>query len=186
VAPLGYKGWCAEIRPAPEGIRGWLVLFRPRCAEKTSFGQTLEEKREAETICAVAWPEPDGCARDWAAPCPFGYTAQEIRAGGWSETRAASCAQDLEYAGPCSDLEVEFPDVASKQRFAERCFTSWPCETSCGTSPVRRRARARGTSERALSERLPCSVRGVARGVAAAGGPADGAAAARAGPAQRR
>ena len=42
------------------------------CRRTLTFGFTLEEKREAETICAVSWPSPDGCPRDWAAQCPYG------------------------------------------------------------------------------------------------------------------
>merc|ERR1712217_852405 len=86
------------------------------CSAKQSFVEgSVVEKEEVELICGVCWP--CSCERDWAPPCPSGY----------SLIGNATCSADIGYEGQCEQL-VSFKDVHEKMAFAQRCQTSWACK----------------------------------------------------------
>ena len=69
--------------------------------------------------------ELDGCARDWAAPCPNGWT-QGAQSG------EATCSSPRSYIGGCATVQSFVGmDKGSRVRFAEECDAPWPCANEC-------------------------------------------------------
>jgi CPW-WPC domain-containing protein len=129
--PLGWMGMPDGGCAAPESYAGV-------CGDKQFFlGASVAAKMEAEVACAICWPcavagkdDSATCKRDWAQPCPNGYTAQTIAHSTFGDAGGVSCGADFTYEGEC-EQQVVFNDVAAKQRFAQRCQTSWPCFYTC-------------------------------------------------------
>lgn len=129
--PLGWMGMTDGGCAAPDSYTGV-------CGNKQFFvGASVAAKMEAEVACGICWPcavagkdDSATCIRDWAQPCPNGYTAQPISHDTFGDVGGVSCAADFTYEGEC-EQQVVFKDVAAKQRFAERCQTSWPCRYAC-------------------------------------------------------
>lgn len=120
VAPAGYAGECSE--------------------DQSFIGSSAAEKMELEITCGICWPCARGgeseaamCRRDWAQPCPNGYSPQDIPYNEFRDADATTCAAELLYEGEC-EQQVIFKDVVAKQEFSERCQTSWPCHQTCGDS----------------------------------------------------
>jgi len=135
------------------------------CAAEQSFQGA--DKLELELTCGICWPCSKGagsCSRDWSAPCPNGYALVE------SQTAAAqqgSCRATESYDGGCEVLAGPFADQAAKEKFAERCLTSWPCsgastgaaanaggEGSASTEEPRAASLARGHSASFLATKV--------------------------------
>lgn len=123
---------------------GWSQLTDGRCEAPSTYhgqcggiqsfmGSSAAAKMELELTCGVCWPCSKGaasCERDWAQPCPNGFSPQDIAIGEHSASGGPTCAADLFYEGECEQL-VTFNDLQSKQEFADRCQTSWPCKQAC-------------------------------------------------------
>merc|ERR1712083_837534 len=63
------------------------------CNTRQSFMEgSVVEKEEVELICGVCWPCT--CERDWAKPCPAGY----------SLIGDNTCSADIGYEGQCEQL----------------------------------------------------------------------------------
>lgn len=105
------------------------------CRRRQSFqGGSAMGKIEVELSCGVCWPCKDstGCLRNWALPCPDGYSLKDIPINEYANASGNVCLADLGYDGPC-EPEVSFEDARAKQLFAERCKTSWACNSHCET-----------------------------------------------------
>jgi len=107
------------------------------CSDSQLFlGSSVATKIESETICWVCWPCADGanqtqtCVRDWARPCPHGYSPQKIEYYEYSAAPGITCSADIFYEGEC-EQQVIFKDIGSKHAFTKRCKTSWPCASKC-------------------------------------------------------
>jgi len=74
LAPAGYKGYCDVNQTFLLGDAG--------------------DKMEAESTCGMCWPCLDACDRDWTAPCPQGYTPQDIPFDKFSAMQFPECAGD--------------------------------------------------------------------------------------------
>lgn len=134
---------CAEkdySEPCPAGWRdlegGGCVAppgYHGMCSVQQSFvGGSALEKEEVEAICGVCWPckGAAGCARDWSAACPHGFSKASIELDEFADAPGNTCNSDLAYEGPCAG-QVSFGSLAEKQAFADRCQVSWPCQTHC-------------------------------------------------------
>jgi len=116
-APLTYTGVCNEVQ--------------------TFIATPVAAKMELEMTCGVCWPctrggqdETATCTRDWARPCPYGYSPQDIAHGEFHNVAGVTCEADFSYEGEC-EQRVLFKDIEAKKEFAERCKTSWPCQRVC-------------------------------------------------------
>lgn len=107
LAPPSYKGYCDT--------------------NQTFVLDDTSEKIEAEATCGVCWPCLDSCDRDWTAPCPQGYSPQNIPFDKFSATQFPECAADS--AVKCQYLET-FASIEQKQSFQEMGCGAWPCLTA--------------------------------------------------------
>lgn len=131
LCPLGWTEFTDGSCAAPKAYAG-------TCSKRQVFvGVSVAEKMEAEIACSMCWPCARGgegtsgsCVRDWAQPCPNGYSPKDLANHEFSETSGLTCVADLTYEGEC-EPEVIFQDVQRKRDFSERCQTSWPCKFVC-------------------------------------------------------
>lgn len=129
--PLGWTELTDGSCAAPK-------TYEAACSNKQVFiGSSVAEKMEVELSCAICWPCSGGgadsaatCVRDWAQPCPNGYSPQDLPNNEFSEASGVTCVADLTYEGEC-EAEISFKDSHAKQEFSERCQTSWPCKPTC-------------------------------------------------------
>jgi len=90
------------------------------CPTQTTFGMTPAQKGARAAECGTAFPCSGACPRDYAAPCPQG----------WS-TKDASCVAPSEYEGPCVEKkDFSTFSAAEKASWALACSVVWPCRVA--------------------------------------------------------
>jgi len=104
LAPAGYKGYCDVNQTFLLGDAG--------------------DKMEAESTCGMCWPCLDACDRDWTAPCPQGYTPQDIPFDKFSAMQFPECAADSDTK--CQYMET-FTSTEQKKSFQDTGCGAWAC-----------------------------------------------------------
>lgn len=123
------SGWADDA----EGTCRAPKKYVGRCSAVQQFlGLSVAEKMELESVCDFCWSCSNGdgsCPRDWTQPCPQGYVPKDVPYDEFREASGIKCVAGLFYEGECED-QVAFASLQEKQQFAERCGTSWPCQTN--------------------------------------------------------
>lgn len=88
------------------------------CGESTDYrGLSAHEKMLAASRCGAAFPCVGGCAPDYSAACPVG----------WSEASGV-CEAPADYSGPCIGKKgLANVNAIGKTTFATSCAVHWPC-----------------------------------------------------------
>merc|ERR1712048_522596 len=115
------------------------------CNRRQSFlGGSASDKAEAEEACSFCWPckaassisgGVSTCERSWNLPCPLGYSAADIAFDSYRDVPGMRCMADIDYRGPC-EFEAVFATKETKEDFAARCETNWPCKQICSEDGV--------------------------------------------------
>lgn len=132
--PLCNRRWTAKC---PDG---WIQLGEDQCSAvhglyggacKTlqSFGSmSIRERQQWAEECKAPWPCddcPNGSARDYAKPCPEGWSES---AGG----RAGTCVAPPDFETKCAtSYNFAQLDVVTKSELAETCGFNWKCSAAC-------------------------------------------------------
>lgn len=120
----------------------WMEVGGERCEAPASYvglcnntlslvGLTGDAKQEVEVVCSVCWPCNDSCDRDYALPCPNGYTSKSMSMEEYGDAIGDACVATSDTS---CEFEISFRDAAEKESFARRCSTSWPCVSTCAAS----------------------------------------------------
>lgn len=114
------------------------VGFESDCLSRYKLDvYSADQKERLSKVCGFQWPCTQSCSKDYAAPCPEGWTEEK-----------QFCLAPGSYAGPCDvGLNATLLDAAAKAAFEVKCAVEYPCASGS--------VNARATASASQSPVLP-------------------------------